>query len=352
MVRFSDLIKRRDKKNQKGQDSVKEGERDGFRLSDSEKLENNRKKEEFHVDISTMKDDTNPEIVNFYEKFLNKAGEVRERVYNNQGISPSPILSELHSIIDKKLVDDLYQYAMAVSPGSEDMLVHTLDVMFTSLKVGEGMGYDTKMLLRLGLAAFLENVGMYKIPDSILNKTGKLGADEIAVIKKHPEMSSEILSRMGEQYKWLADVAIQIHERSDGSGYPIGLKGEQISELASIIGLVDIYVAMIKKRPYRVEYMQTVAIKSIIEASKGLFPPRIVKIFLSQVTLFPINSYVRLNNKSIGKVIATDHNQPLKPTIELVYDGLGQRVRERQVIHLPDNPLLYIERSVNKENLS
>ncbi|MFC1864190.1 HD-GYP domain-containing protein, partial [Thermodesulfobacteriota bacterium] len=222
----------------------------------------------------------------------------------------------------------------------------------TSLKVGEGMGYDTKMLLRLGLAAFLENVGMYKIPDSILKKTGKLSSDEIAVIKKHPDMSSEILSMMGEQYKWLSDVALQIHERSDGSGYPLGLKGEQISELASIIGLVDIYVAMIKKRPYRVEYMQTVAIKSIIEASKGLFPHRIIKRFLSQVTLFPINSYVRLNNKSIGKVISTDHNQPLKPTIELVYDGLGRRVTERQIIHLPENPLLYIERGVSKENLS
>ena len=72
MVRFSDLIKRRDKKDQKSQNAVREGKKDGFRLSDSEKLEKNRNKEELPIDISAMKDDTTPEIVTFYEKFLNK----------------------------------------------------------------------------------------------------------------------------------------------------------------------------------------------------------------------------------------------------------------------------------------
>jgi HD-GYP domain-containing protein (c-di-GMP phosphodiesterase class II) len=204
------------------------------------------------------------------------------------------------------------------------------------------MNYDIKMLLRLGLAAFLKNVGMYKIPESILKTEGKLGEEEINLIRRHPVFSHEILSRLGEKYKWLADVALQVHERLDGSGYPSGLKGKDILEMASIIGLVDTYVAMIRNRPYREKFIQTDAIKSIAEEGKGLFPSRILKIFLDQISLFPVNSYIKLNNGAIGRVISTDKNQPLRPTIELLCDGSGNKLPEPQYLRLSDNPLLYI----------
>ncbi|MFH1937767.1 MAG: HD domain-containing phosphohydrolase, partial [Bacteroidota bacterium] len=190
------------------------------------------------------------------------------------------------------------------------------------------------------------------IPDSILSKKGNLAEEEIAFIKRHPEIGSEILRRMGERYQWLSEVALQVHERSDGSGYPKGLKGEEISELASIIGLIDVYVAMIKKRPYRDKFIQTDAIKSIIKASKGLFPSGVVKAFLNQISLFPVNTFVRLNNRAVGRVISTDKNQPLKPTIELLYDSAGHRPKRREVIRLSDTPLLYITDSVDEKELS
>jgi HD-GYP domain-containing protein (c-di-GMP phosphodiesterase class II) len=351
MVRFSDIIKVKDKKRKKVQAPSKEVVEDKFRLSDSMMFKKETKEEKDSSEETSKPDDATLELVSYYEKFIERAIEVKERVKNDQGISPSPIFSDLHSIINKALIDSLYEYAMCATSDYEDMLLQTIDVTFTSLKIGKGMEYDIKMLLRLGLAAFFENVGMYKIPDSILNRSGKLAEDEIKLIRRHPEISSEILSKMGDKYSWLSEVAIQIHERADGSGYPLGLKGDQISELASIIGLVDVYVAMIKKRPYRAKLMQTDAIKSILEASKGLFPSRIVKIFLAQISLFPVNSYVKLNNSSIGRVISTDQNQPLRPTIELVYNGLGKKVQKRQVIHLSDNPLLYIERSISEDDL-
>ncbi|MBN1850166.1 MAG: HD domain-containing protein [Deltaproteobacteria bacterium] len=301
---------------------------------------------------TSLIDNFSAEAIAYYKKFIEKAAEIKERIINDQGISPSPILSILHEVINKNLIDELYDYSMSVPGHLDEMVIHAVDVTFTALKIGKGMDYDTKMLLRLGLAGFLENVGMYRIPDNILKKEGKLTKDEVLVIKGHPEIGSEMLGRMGERYQWLANVALQIHERSDGSGYPRGLKGPEITELASIIGLVDVYVAMIKKRPYRDKFVQTDAIKSIIEASRGLFPQRIVKVFLNQISLFPVNSYVRLNNRSIGRVISTNPDQPLRPTIECIYDGSGRYLKERQVISLSDNPLLYIEGSVNENELS
>ncbi|MDB9822744.1 hypothetical protein OAC89_03505 [Deltaproteobacteria bacterium] len=350
MVRFSDIIKIKDKKGIKAKPEDRKVHEDKFRLSDSQAFK--------AKDIKSDSFDTPPrinadlEIVTYYEKFIERALDIMERVKGDKGISPSPVLSDLHYIIEKDLIDELYEYAMSAQEDYEDMLIHTIDVTFTALKVGKGMDYDIKMLLKLGLAAFLENVGMYKIPDSILKSTGKLGTEEIMLIKKHPEISHEILGQMGEKYRWLADVAIQIHERSDGSGYPSGLKGDEILELASIVGLVDIYVAMIKNRPYREKFIQTDAIKSIVEFSKGTFPPRIVKIFLNHISLFPVNSFIKLNNGSIGRVISTDKNQPLRPTIELLYDGVGNKLRKPQVIRLSENPLLYIDSSASGKDIS
>ncbi len=349
MVRFSDIVNIGDKQDNKKEISQNGLEKDKMTLSDSQ-IFMEKDEEELSLEPS-IQDHFTPQTAAYYKRFIEKALEIMERVKNDQGISPSPILSILHDIINGNLIDNLYEYAMSLPGDFDQMVIHAVDVTFTSLKVGRGMGYDTKMLLRLGLAGFLENVGMYTIPDTILKKEEKLTKDEVYIIKKHPERSAEILRRLGEKYQWLAKAAMQIHERSDGSGYPLGLKGEEIMEMAAIIGMVDVYVAMIKKRPYREKFVQTDAIKSIIEASKGLFPQKLVKVFLNQISLFPVNSFVRLNNRSIGRVISTDRDQPLRPTIELLYDGLGNRLKERQVVSLSDTPLLYIEGSVKEDDM-
>lgn len=349
MVHFSDIIKLKDKKEAKFIPVEQYAREDKFRLSDSQVFQTKDMKSDPVKTSSESK--TSLEIVTYYEKFIERAMDVRERVKGDKGISPSPILTDLHYIIEKDLIDEIYNYAMSAQEDYEDMLIHTIDVTFTALKIGKGMDYDIKMLLRLGLAAFLENVGMYKIPDSILKSTGNLGEEEIKLIKKHPEISYEILGQMGEKYSWLADVAHQIHERSDGSGYPLGLTGDKILELASIIGLVDVYSAMIKNRPYRKKFVQTDSIRLIVGGSKGQFPSRIVKVFLNQISLFPVNSYIKLNNRCIGRVISTDKNQPLRPTIEIISDGSGNKLEKPQVIPLSDNPLLYIEGNAKADDL-
>ena len=184
-----------------------------------------------------------------------------------------------------------------------------------------------------------------------MKKKEKLSPDEIAMIRRHPEISAKILGQMGESFQWLAEVALQIHERSDGSGYPKGLRGKEIYELSSIIGMVDVYMAMIKRRPYRDKLVQTDVIKYIIKDARALFPPRIMKVFLNLISLFPVNTYVRLNNNSIGRVRSTDIKHPLRPTIELISDGRGGKTEKREVINLSKNPLLFIVESVRDREL-
>jgi len=291
------------------------------------------------------------EVKNCYEKLIGKLADTLGRVKNNQEISPIPIFSDLQYILNKNLTEKLYEYAMLV-PGDYDQLaVHNVRIAFISLIVGEGLDYNIRMLLKLGLAALLENVGMCRIPESILQKRGKLDEKEMAMIRGHPKSSYEILAEMGEKYQWLAKVALQDHERSDGSGYPYGLKGKKIYQMSSIIGLIDMYVGMVSDRPHREKSVTTDAIKFLLEEGKGLFPGRILKAFLHQISLFPVNTFVRLNNQSIGRVVSKDKANPLKPRIQILYDNAGNKMEEWEVIRLSEKPLLYITESIHEKDL-
>jgi hypothetical protein len=348
MVRFSDIIRIKSKEIGKDGAPGIRGEGDQRRVSDAGIR--NVPGRAAGQETSAPKYGA-PEVVAYYEKMLAKAFDIKEKVVNDQVINPSPILSDLNHIIVRDLTDSLYEYSVSCGGDYDPGVVHSVDVTFASLKVGEGLGYNRKRLLELGLAAYLENVGMYLIPETILDKAESLNESEKAKVFEHPNTSARILSRMSEEYRWVADVAIQVHERSDGSGYPRGLQGSEISEFASIIGLADLYIALIGKRPHREKYMQTEAIKLILKEAKGMFPGKVLKTFLNQISLFPINSYVRLNNKSIGRVMSTEKNQPLRPAIELIYDGVGNKLEQRDVVRLMDNPLLYITDSLRESEL-
>ncbi len=356
MVRFSDFLEDDKKQGEEGPSSkpekATESPQDETRIKKMRMTDSQILRPEELPDLSDpfSTDRYSEEIKTHYTGLLEKAVEIRDRLKSNQGLSHSPILALLHDIIDQNLIDQLYEYALSV-PSDDELPAHSISVTLASLKVGKGMGYNTKNLLRLGFTAFLENVGMYKLPDHILKKTGELSPDEIAVIREHPELSARIFSGMGEVFKQLGEVALQVHERSDGSGYPRGLKGKEISEAASIIGLIDVYMAMIKDRPYRDKYIQTQAVKSILELGKGKFPSNVVKAFLNQISLFPVNTLVKLNNGSIGRVISTDQGQPMRPTIELLYDGLGQKIDKSKTIRLSESPLLHIVASVDEKEL-
>ncbi len=348
MVRFSDIIGTGLKEREKAP-SKKPTPPGKLWLSESQILKPKEKEPE-EESQGFPSDRSGEKAKVYYKELLERIADIRQRVKENRGIVHSPILSSLHHIIEDDFIDPLFDYALSI-PEKHDLFTHTICVTLGSLKVGKGLKYDTKKLLKLGLAAFLENVGMYKIPDYILKKEGILDPDEIGEIRRHPEVSAQILRQMGSAFDWLAEVASQVHERSDGSGYPKGLKKEEISELASIIGLMDTYMAMIRNRPYRNRFIQSEAVKSIIEVGKGKFPPRVVKEFLNQISLFPVNTHVRLNNRSIGRVLKTEKSQPLRPTIELLYDGQGQKMEKPKIIRLSESPLLHIVDTIDEREL-
>ena len=287
------------------------------------------------------------EIRSHYESLLKEAAGIRDRVKNGQDLGELPTLDGLRYAIKKDLIDPFHNYAVSTYGNQIDLPGHTVKVASVSLKIGKSLKYDSKKLLELGLASFVENVGMYTIPDHIIQKSEKLDPEEIATIRGHPEKSYEILSRASTRYQWLAEVSLQTHERADGSGYPQGLRGVEISEFASIMGLADTYVALTSERPYRRRWVPADAVRLMLSEGKTQFPTRILRAFMNEISLYPVGAYVKLNNGSLGRVISTEKNQPLRPHVKILRDFRGHKAEKSTVIRLLEHPLLYIKEALS-----
>ncbi len=154
---------------------------------------------------------------------------------------------------------------------------HSLRVAEYSEKIARMMGKSDEECYRIYYTALLHDVGKIGISNSIINKKGKLTKEEYEVIKQHPILGDRILSSVRE-YPYLSMGARFHHERYDGKGYPDGLKGEDIPEIARIISVADAYDAMSSNRSYRSAIPQQLVREEIIKGTGTQFDPEIAKV--------------------------------------------------------------------------
>ncbi|MBI2876259.1 MAG: HD domain-containing protein [Candidatus Tectomicrobia bacterium] len=227
------------------------------------------------------------------------------------------------------------------------------NVFVFTLKVGRGLKYEGHQLEELGLAALLHDIGYGRIPPEIRQACRPLTPEEMHEIQAHPAYGHEILlTSLGEAHKQLAEIVLQTHERENGQGYPHGLKGREIHEYAKIIGISDVFEALTHSRPHRKRLLPYEAVKEILSSQRHLFPSNIFKILIQEMSVFPIYSYVRLNSGAIGRVIATEANQPLRPTVEILCDSEGKRVEGGKIIRLVETSLLHITGLVDEKEIA
>jgi putative nucleotidyltransferase with HDIG domain len=159
---------------------------------------------------------------------------------------------------------------------------HSLRVAQYSRKIAEISGRSEKECDEIYYAALLHDVGKIGIPDGIINKNGKLTREEYALIKSHPVIGSQILSKIN-KYSYLSDAARHHHERMDGRGYPDRLKGEEIPVPARIISVADAYDAMTSNRSYRRYLPQATVRRELVRCSGTQFDPVFAGIMISLI---------------------------------------------------------------------
>jgi HD-GYP domain-containing protein (c-di-GMP phosphodiesterase class II) len=144
------------------------------------------------------------------------------------------------------------------------------------------MNVNEADIVHMRRGALLHDIGKMGIPDSILRKPGKLTEEEWKLMRQHPRLAYNMLSPIAYLHPAL-DIPYCHHEKWDGSGYPRGLKGDEIPKAARIFAVVDVWDALNSNRPYQAAWTQSKALEYIVSLSGQQFDPRVIEAFLTLI---------------------------------------------------------------------
>jgi HD-GYP domain-containing protein (c-di-GMP phosphodiesterase class II) len=227
-----------------------------------------------------------------------------------------------------------------------------VNVTILSAIMGTVLKFTSHRLIQLATGALLHDTGMIKVPKAILKKKERLSPEELNQIRTHPIHSYRVVSKELKYPEEIGVIALQHHERWDGQGYPRKLRGEDINLGARIVAVADSYIAMINNRPHRNSMIGYTAMKSLLNDNGRQFDPKILKVFLESMGIYPIGSIVQLNNSSIGRVTETHAEAPLRPVLELIIDEYGNKLGERELVDLLSRKGVFIVKAVDPKTLA
>jgi putative two-component system response regulator len=182
--------------------------------------------------------------------------------------------------LNQVYISVLTALAMAVEKKELGTFGHSMRVSRYCRGIAAHLGLPEEQTNDLTTAALLHDIGMIGISDSILGKPGPLGRNEIKIVRSHPQNGVEILKPL-EHFASVIPAILHHHERYDGSGYPVGLSGEQIPLLARIIAVADTYDMIMSDRPYRPAAFHEEALQELVFCSGTQFDPVIVRAFIA-----------------------------------------------------------------------
>jgi putative nucleotidyltransferase with HDIG domain len=159
---------------------------------------------------------------------------------------------------------------------------HMVNVSILTMGQARGLGIEGGLLREFGLAALMHDIGKVKTPNEVLNKPGKLTDEELALIRDHPALGHEILSRHADMPKMVLDITRHHHERLDGKGYPDGLTASEISLHVRICTVCDVYDAVTSVRPYKKPWTHMDAVNWMM-GQQGAFDREILHEFFSSM---------------------------------------------------------------------
>lgn len=221
-------------------------------------------------------------------------------------------------IVDKLMGADDYMHDMeSIKVYDENTFEHSINVATTSVTLGIGLEYNYYRLKNLAVGALLHDIGKQLVPIEIINKKGRLTDAEMEVVKQHPNYGYKILSKDINTYSSTREIVHQHHENWDGSGYPRGLKEDEIYELAMVTHICDVFDALISKRSYKQPFSYRTAIEIVQEGAGTMFRADLVDEFFKYVPIYHKGSEVRLSNGDAALVYRNNRGDMLKPVIKL-----------------------------------
>jgi len=211
------------------------------------------------------------------------------------------------------LINDIVFYGS----GADSIYRHSINVAVLSNLLGKWIGLEDKKVLLLTYSGLLHDIGKTQIDSKIFSTNKPLTEDELKKMKSHPLLGYKIVNEINFLDKSVAQGILMHHERIDGSGYPLGLQSDKISQFAKIISIADVFDAINSNRSYRKKKLPFEALEIIKAESFGKLDYTYCNVFLDHMFNYYIGKDVVLNNNKIAQIIQMNINNLDRPLILL-----------------------------------
>ncbi len=219
--------------------------------------------------------------------------------------------------ICKYLNDDtnILSFLNSVQDKNPYMYSHPVNVAFLSFVIGKWLNLEGPKLENLVRTGLLHDIGKTKIKDSLLNKADKLTLEEMEKLKSHPVIGYKILNKVSIFDSEVLHGVLFHHERMDGTGYPLGLKGEKINMVSRIIAIADTFDAITANNSYSKKNTPLKAVEEIKANSFNHLDPYICQVFVNSIIDYYSGREIRLSNEKVGNIVNINPVEITKPLV-------------------------------------
>ena len=216
---------------------------------------------------------------------------------------------------------------------NEYTFMHSVAVCALMIALARKLGLPDDAVREAGLAGLLHDIGKMAVPQELLDKPGKLTDTEFAKVRKHPEEGGSILLASKQVSALVLDVCLHHHEKVDGSGYPHRLQGDQISLMAKMGAVCDVYDAITSNRPYKQGWDPAESIRKMAEW-KGHFDEAVFQAFVKTVGIYPVGALVRLQSGRLAVVMEQNPKALLAPRVKVFFSTKSRLPLPQSIVDL------------------
>lgn len=259
------------------------------------------------------------------KQLISEAKLTTQKLMHNVRLGQRMEMHQVESIVDQMVSSvlrnkDALVSLLRIKEVDEYTYVHSISVSALCISFAQGLAFEAAQIKQIGIGGLLHDIGKMKVPPEILNKPGPLTEKEFEIMKRHVKDGETTLEQYPNLDQDCTCVTSHHHERLDGTGYPAGLKGDEISEFGQIAAIVDIYDALSSERCYKNALPPTAALKKLYEWSPSYLNRELVEKFIAHIGIYPIGTLVRLENSLLAIVVDHGEKNLLHPVVRAVYD--------------------------------
>lgn len=215
--------------------------------------------------------------------------------------------------------EDILVSLNQISSVSDDTMIHSINSTILSLLIGKELGFTDSEMKKLSEGAILHDIGKISLDQSILFKNGKLTQEEFQHIKLHPEYGYQMLKKNSFLVEPSRLISLEHHERMDGSGYPKGLKSDEIHLFSKIVAIADMFDALTAERCYRKSMSNYRAYQILVnDASNKKIDSYLLSLLLKNVAIYPNGILVHLSDGTMAIVKEQNPELPFCPIVRVI----------------------------------